>query len=113
MAVWRFDERKRDFIRVPSIVREDDECSLLGRDTLYLVAEQDRDSMFECLLYLDFGGGSTCPIWPDEDTFVVAGVKFSRSTYANPFDLDDPIESSVRTRVAALMAAARRQGGVK
>lgn len=107
MTVWRFDENKCDFVRVPAIVREDDERDYLGQGSIYLVAEEDTCSLFDCLLYLDFGGGSTQRISHDESTFAVAGVEFSRSAYASPRYLIDPIEAGVQARLAELMAEVR------
>jgi hypothetical protein len=112
MAVWRFDENKCNFVRVPAIVREDDECGYLGRDCIYLVAEEDPGSLFDCLLYLDYGGGSTQRISHTESTFTFAGLEFSRSAYASPRYLVDPIEGGVQAQLAELMAQVRGQGGV-
>ncbi|MFA5976537.1 MAG: hypothetical protein WC859_10300 [Elusimicrobiota bacterium] len=111
MAVWRFDENKCDFARVPVVVWKDDERDYLAQGAIYLVVEEDPGSLFGCLLYLDFGGGSTQRISHDESTFTVAGVEFRRSAYASPRYLVDPIEAGVQARIAELMAEVRGQGG--
>lgn len=104
MAVWRFGENKCDFVRAPTIVREDDERDYLAQGAIYLVAEEDTCSLFDCLLYLDFGGGSPQRISHDESTFTVAGVKFRRSACASPRYLVDPIEAGTQAGVEELMA---------
>lgn len=112
MAVWKFDGNACDFVLVPGIAEEDAECGYLGRDTVYLVAEEDPDSLFDCLLYLDFGGGSTQRIGCDECTFTVAGVEFYRSKYASWRHLHAPFEGGAQPGLLAPVAEAPDRGGI-
>lgn len=112
MAIWRFDGNACDFVLVSGIAKEDAECGYLGRDTVYLVAEEDPDSLFDCLLYLDFGGGSTRRIACDESTFTVAGVEFRRSDYASLRFLPASFEDGAQSSSLAQMGEASNCGGI-
>ena len=112
MAVWKFDGNACDFVLVSGIAKEDAECGYLGRDTVYLVAEEDPDSLFDCLLYLDFGGGSTRRIACDESTFTVAGVEFRRSDYASLRCMPAPFGDGAPSPSMAQMGEASDQGGI-
>lgn len=111
MAIWRFDGNACDFVLVPSIAKEDTECGYLGRDIVYLVAEEDPDpcSIACCTLTSVAARPSgSC----DESTFTVAGVEFRRSDYASFRCLHTPFEDGARPSSLTQMGEAPDRGGI-
>ncbi|MEW9572913.1 hypothetical protein ABQJ54_14240 [Rhodanobacter sp. Si-c] len=112
MAVWKFAGNACDFVLVPGIAKEDAECGYLGRDTVHLVAEEDPDSLFDCLLDLDFGGDSTQRIACDQSIFTVAGMEFRRSNYASFRFLHALPEDGAQSGSLAQMSEVSDRGGI-